>query len=68
MRDETRRYRFITLDRALDDDAYRMKDEYFGPAGITWLHRWALTQNQPATTYAGEPDVPVWISRASEAR
>jgi peptidoglycan/xylan/chitin deacetylase (PgdA/CDA1 family) len=68
MRHETRGYRFITLDRALDDDAYRMKDEYFGPAGITWLHRWALTQNQPATTYAGEPDVPAWISRASAAR
>ena len=38
-----RGYRFITLGRALEDPAYRSRDTYAGPAGITWLHRWALS-------------------------
>lgn len=65
---EARGYRFVPLDRALEDSAYAMKDEYFGPSGITWLHRWAITQGKPPSTYAGEPAVPEWIGRAAEAR
>ncbi|HET7217401.1 MAG TPA: polysaccharide deacetylase family protein [Vicinamibacterales bacterium] len=66
-RHEARGYRFVTLEHALEDSAYAMKDEYFGPGGITWLHRWALTQKTPPSTFAGEPEVPAWVSRASEA-
>jgi peptidoglycan/xylan/chitin deacetylase (PgdA/CDA1 family) len=64
---EARGYGFVPLERALEDEAYAMKDEYFGPAGITWLHRWALTAKMPSSTFAGEPVVPAWISRAAEA-
>jgi peptidoglycan/xylan/chitin deacetylase (PgdA/CDA1 family) len=64
---EGRGYRFITLDRALEDPAYSMRDEYYGPGGITWLHRWALTQGKRGTFFAGEPPVPDWIERASRA-
>jgi peptidoglycan/xylan/chitin deacetylase (PgdA/CDA1 family) len=64
---EKRGYRFISLDRALEDEAYtRQQDEYFGAAGITWLHRWAITQKQPATIFAGEPVVPQWIEKAAD--
>jgi peptidoglycan/xylan/chitin deacetylase (PgdA/CDA1 family) len=62
---KARGYRFITLERALEDPAYALEDTYTGPAGITWLHRWALTQKKPKTFFAGEPAVPDWISRAS---
>jgi peptidoglycan/xylan/chitin deacetylase (PgdA/CDA1 family) len=62
---KARGYRFITLQRALEDEAYGTADEYFGPAGITWLHRWALTQKKPSSLYAGEPEVPAWIIKAS---
>jgi len=65
---EARGYRFITLQKALEDDAYAAADEYFGPAGITWLHRWALTQKKPSSIYAGEPDVPAWITKAAEGQ
>jgi peptidoglycan/xylan/chitin deacetylase (PgdA/CDA1 family) len=60
-----RGYRFITLDRALADPAYQHRDEYYGPAGITWLHRWALTDGKRGTIFAGEPIVPDWIEQAA---
>ena len=58
-----RGYRFITLERALED--YALEDTFIGSGGITWLHRWALTQKKPNTFFAGEPVVPDWISRAA---
>jgi peptidoglycan/xylan/chitin deacetylase (PgdA/CDA1 family) len=61
-----RGYRFIPLDRALADSAYRSEDRYTGPAGITWLHRWAMAQGKRGTFFAGEPAVPEEIAR--EAR
>jgi hypothetical protein len=60
-----RGYRFVTLDDALRDSAYASPDEYFGPAGMTWLHRWAITAGKPNTIFAGEPPVPDWIARAA---
>lgn len=56
-----RGYTFVTLETALKDPAYGSKDEYTGPAGITWLHRWALTQGKRGTFFAGEPEVPEWV-------
>src|SRR6185436_13106670 len=59
---ERRGYRFITLDRALEDEAYRSADTWIGVSGITWLHRWALTRGMPKAFYAGEPDVPAFVA------
>ena len=60
-----RGYRFITLAEALKDPAYSSRDEYYGPAGISWFHRWALTAGKRGI-FAGEPVVPDWIQKASE--
>ncbi len=60
---ERRGYTFISLDRALEDPAYRFADEYTGPAGITWLHRWALTQGKRGAFFAGEPTVPKYVQK-----
>jgi peptidoglycan/xylan/chitin deacetylase (PgdA/CDA1 family) len=59
-----RGYRFIPLDRALQDPAYGHRDEYYGPAGISWLHRWAITDGKRGI-FGGEPTVPEWIDQAS---
>jgi len=59
---ERRGYRFITLDRALEDPAYQSSDAYVGPAGITWLHKWALTRKLPKSFFAGEPEVPGFVA------
>jgi peptidoglycan/xylan/chitin deacetylase (PgdA/CDA1 family) len=60
-----RGYRFIPLERALEDSAYSSTDEYYGSAGVTWLHRWALTRKMPSSTFNGEPAVPDWVTKAS---
>ena len=62
-----RGYQFITLGEALKDPVYRSRDEYYGPAGISWLHRWALTEGKRGA-FAGEPVVPEWIQRAADAK
>jgi peptidoglycan/xylan/chitin deacetylase (PgdA/CDA1 family) len=59
-----RGYEFVTLDEALEDDAYGLPDEYVGRAGITWLHRWALTQGKRGEFFAGEPGVPSFVREA----
>ena len=56
-----RGYRFISLTEALKDSAYTSPDAYYGPAGITWLHRWALTQGVKSSVFTGEPVVPAWV-------
>jgi peptidoglycan/xylan/chitin deacetylase (PgdA/CDA1 family) len=61
---ERRGYRFVSLDEALTDSAYRSADTYVGPAGITWLHRWALTRGMRGAVFAGEPEVPGWLPRS----
>jgi hypothetical protein len=39
---ERRGYRFMPLGEALRDSTYALKEGYAGPAGISWLHRWAV--------------------------
>lgn len=63
-----RGYRFITLERALEDPAYQSADTYAGPAGITWIHRWALTAGKKGAFFAGEPKTPEWIQDVAGIR
>jgi peptidoglycan/xylan/chitin deacetylase (PgdA/CDA1 family) len=63
-----RGYTFVTLEQALRDDAYRSPDSYVGPAGITWLHRWALTAGKRGSFFAGEPEVPAWVEELGRER
>jgi peptidoglycan/xylan/chitin deacetylase (PgdA/CDA1 family) len=65
---ERRGYRFVPLEGTLTDAAYASLDTYTGPAGITWLHRWALTAGKSGAFFAGEPVVPGWVERAGQPR
>jgi peptidoglycan/xylan/chitin deacetylase (PgdA/CDA1 family) len=56
-----RGYRFIPMEEALTDPAWKREDRYTGTAGITWLHRWALTQGKKGAFFAGEPDIPAYV-------
>jgi len=55
-----RGYKCVDLDTALKDDAYRLPDTYVGPAGISWLHRWALERGKQ-NLEPNEPTVPAFI-------
>ncbi len=61
---ERRGYKFVSLEKALKDDAYKLPDNYIGPAGISWLHRWALDQSRDFVL-PYEPKVPDFVLKAS---
>jgi peptidoglycan/xylan/chitin deacetylase (PgdA/CDA1 family) len=56
-----RGYKFIALEDALRDEAYALPDTYTGAAGLTWLHRWALTRGVAKSFFQGEPKTPDWV-------
>jgi peptidoglycan/xylan/chitin deacetylase (PgdA/CDA1 family) len=58
---ERRGYQVVSLEQALRDEAYRLRDEYAGPGGFSWLHRWSKTKGLAGK---GEPDPPAWVSEA----
>lgn len=39
-----RGYRFVTMDEATADQAFKSPDTYTGRTGISWLQRWAITR------------------------
>lgn len=55
-----RGYFFITLNQALQDKAYQIKDEYVGDTGISWLHRWMVALGKELD-YRDDPDPPKFI-------
>ena len=57
----TRGYRFVSLHEALESAEYGLPDEYVGPGGFSWLHRWAMTKRMPRKA---EPDEPDWVRDA----
>ena len=60
-----RGYAFVPLEQALEDPAYASADTYTGPAGLSWIQRWALTQGKRGAFFAGEPQVPEWVQTLS---
>jgi peptidoglycan-N-acetylglucosamine deacetylase len=61
---KARGYRFVTLEEALRDEAYRRPDTYVGPWGISWLHHWEITEGRKRSP---SPDPPDWVTKAYEA-
>jgi peptidoglycan/xylan/chitin deacetylase (PgdA/CDA1 family) len=59
-----RGYKFVDLETALKDDAYRLPDTYIGPAGMSWLHRWAREKGKDSIL-ADEPSVPEFVLKLS---
>jgi peptidoglycan/xylan/chitin deacetylase (PgdA/CDA1 family) len=62
---ENRGYRYVTLDQALQDEAYRLPDTYVGAWGVSWLHHWEISAGRRRSP---SPDPPDWIGRAYAAR
>jgi len=60
---EKRGYRWISLAEALEDPVYdRTIDGWTGRGGITWLHRWAITEGLDRAIFEGEPEPPGWVA------
>jgi len=53
-----RGYKFISLEDALNDQAYSLPDTFVGEDGAGWLEHWAITQGKPPQ---GAPEFPQWV-------
>jgi peptidoglycan-N-acetylglucosamine deacetylase len=60
-----RGYTFVSLERALADEAYRLPEGYVGRGGFSWIHRWSLTKGMPGK---GEPEPAEWVQKAWSAQ
>jgi peptidoglycan/xylan/chitin deacetylase (PgdA/CDA1 family) len=60
-------YTFITLDEALKDKVYKSPDTFYKGAGISWIHRWAITKKVNKTIFAGEPATPPYVMKLAKA-
>jgi peptidoglycan-N-acetylglucosamine deacetylase len=60
-----RGYAFVGLEQVLKDPAYGLPDNYAGPQGLSWLHRWSISKGMKMKE---EPREPQWIREMFEAR
>jgi peptidoglycan/xylan/chitin deacetylase (PgdA/CDA1 family) len=64
---EEKQYRFVSLDAAQADPAYRTPDTYITKFGPMWGYRWANERNVKVNGSL-EPDPPKWILEYSKAQ
>lgn len=57
---EDKQYRFVTLDGAQSDPAYRTSDTFITSFGPMWGYRWAAERHVKVNGTL-EPDPPAWI-------
>lgn len=55
-----RGYKFVTLDTAMADPAYRTRDDYVGTTGPTWFWRWNVSMGRQVS-FATDPEPPKWV-------
>jgi peptidoglycan/xylan/chitin deacetylase (PgdA/CDA1 family) len=55
-----RGYQFVSLDEALNDQAYSSPDTYISGNGASSIDHWAITQGKPEPAEA-EPAIPKWV-------
>ena len=59
-----RGYKFVTLDEALKDEAYKLPDNFVRRNGISWLHRWAIDKGK-GNVLPDEPKTPDFVLKAA---
>lgn len=57
-----KKYEFITLEEALKDEAYKSPDTFIKNNGISWIHRWAITQGKKKDFFGNEPKSSKWVA------
>lgn len=63
-----RGYSFVSTAEGLQDEAYKREEEYVGERGISWIHRWAYTQEKDATFFEGEPETPDFVVQTADLK
>lgn len=55
-----RGYKFVTVDEAQRDPAYKTKEDFAGEAGISWFERWSMAQNH---RLRNEPEIDPLVQK-----
>jgi peptidoglycan/xylan/chitin deacetylase (PgdA/CDA1 family) len=58
---EGRGYRFVSLDAAMADPAYRTRDVFVTKSGPTWLWRWMKSRGM-SVSFRADPEPPQWVT------
>lgn len=59
-----RGYKFLSLENALKDEAYKLPDNFVKRNGISWLHRWALDKGKE-NIIPNEPKTPDFVLKTA---
>lgn len=54
-----RGYRFVTLEKTLEDPVYQRPDDFVGNPGSSWLNHWEVTAGRPPVP---TPPAPDWVT------
>ncbi len=54
-------YTFVSQSEVLQDPAYQEKISRYGPWGISWLDRWALSRGKKGEFFRGDPVTPKYV-------
>ncbi len=55
-----RGYRFLTIDEAVADPAYRSRDTWTG-GGVSWIERWGVTRGVSQNVFDRDPPASAWV-------
>ncbi|CAN5180479.1 polysaccharide deacetylase family protein [soil metagenome] len=58
-------YAFVSLEKALTDEAYKSESTYYGRGGISWIDRWALTAGNKGDFFKEDPRTPDFVLKAA---
>lgn len=61
-----RGYQFVSLDQALEDQAYASPDSYVSDVGLTSIDHWAIERGMPDPPDA-KPQIDKWVQEKYEA-
>jgi peptidoglycan/xylan/chitin deacetylase (PgdA/CDA1 family) len=61
-------YSFISQEEALQDEAYQTSVTRYGPWGISWIDRWAISRGVDRSFFDGDPITPDYIHDLSNSR
>ncbi|MDP3558946.1 MAG: glycoside hydrolase, partial [Legionellaceae bacterium] len=53
-------YHFISLEDALQDEAYHSADNYYSDDGVSWLYRWDFTGGK-AVDWSQDPEPKIFF-------
>jgi len=61
----SRGYRFVSLDEAMADPAYKTPDTLITRSGPTWLWRWMKSKGMNVS-FNEDPEPPDWVMKLYE--